>query len=36
MMAGWNGEALAGSLDEALERHQEAAKARRAQTDTSF
>ncbi len=34
-MAGWDGDALAGSLEEALERQQEAAEARRARKDTS-
>jgi hypothetical protein len=34
-MAGWNGDALAGSIEEALERQQEAAEARRARKDTS-
>lgn len=29
-MAGWDGDALAGSLEEALERQQEAVEARRA------
>lgn len=29
-MAGWDGDALAGSMEEALERQQEAAEARRA------
>ena len=31
-MAGWDGDALAGKLEEALERQQEAAEARRART----
>jgi predicted Holliday junction resolvase-like endonuclease len=30
IMAGWDGDALAGSMEEALERQQEAAEARRA------
>lgn len=36
-MAGWDGDALAGSAEEALERQQEAAEARRARQrrDTS-
>lgn len=34
-MAGWDGDALAGSMEEALERQQEAAEARRAQRDAS-
>jgi hypothetical protein len=34
-MAGWDGDALAGSMEEALERQQEAAEARRARRDTS-
>ena len=34
-MAGWDGDALAGSMEEALERQQEAAEARRAPKDTS-
>ena len=34
-MAGWDGDALAGSMEEALERQQEAAEARRAVKDTS-
>jgi hypothetical protein len=34
-MAGWDGDALAGSMEEALERQQEAAEARRARKDTS-
>jgi hypothetical protein len=34
-MAGWDGDALAGSMEEALERQQEAAEARRAQKDKS-
>ena len=34
-MAGWDGDALAGSMEEALERQQEAAEARRAQKDLS-
>ncbi len=34
-MAGWDGDALAGSMEEALERQQEAAEARRTQRDTS-
>ncbi len=34
-MAGWDGDALAGSMEEALERQQEAAEARRALKDTS-
>jgi hypothetical protein len=32
-MAGWDGDALAGSMEEALERQQEAAEARRAQKE---
>jgi hypothetical protein len=35
VMAGWDGDALAGSMEEALERQQEAAEARRARKDTS-
>lgn len=34
-MAGWDGDALAGSMEEALERQQEAAEARRARKDLS-
>lgn len=34
-MAGWDGDALAGSLEEALERQQEAAEARRARREQS-
>lgn len=34
-MAGWDGDALAGSMEEALERQQEVAEARRARKDTS-
>lgn len=34
-MAGWDGDALAGSMEEALERQQEAAEVRRARDDTS-
>jgi len=34
-MAGWDGDDLAGSMEEALERQQEAAEARRARRDTS-
>lgn len=34
-MPGWDGDALAGSMEEALERQQEAAEARRAQRDKS-
>ena len=34
-MAGWDGDALAGNMEEALERQQEAAGARRPQKDTS-
>jgi hypothetical protein len=34
-MAGWDGDALAGSMEEALERRQEAAEARRARKDKS-
>lgn len=35
-MAGWDGDALAGSMEDALERQQEAAEARRAlKMDTS-
>jgi hypothetical protein len=34
-MAGWDGDALAGSMEEALERQQEAAEARRARKETS-
>lgn len=32
-MAGWDGDALAGSMEEALERQQEAAEARRARKE---
>jgi hypothetical protein len=32
-MAGWDGDALAGSLEEALERQQEVAEARRARKE---
>lgn len=35
IMAGWDGDALAGSMEEALERQNEAAEARRARKDTS-
>jgi hypothetical protein len=35
IMAGWDGDALAGSMEEALERQQEAAEARRARKDKS-
>lgn len=35
MMAGWDGDALAGSMEEALERRQEAAEARRTRKDAS-
>ena len=35
-MAGWDGDALAGSMEEALERQQEAAEARRSRKDTSL
>jgi hypothetical protein len=34
-MAGWDGDALAGSMEEALERQQEAAEARQTRKDTS-
>lgn len=34
-MAGWDGDALAGSMEEALERQQEVAEARRARKDAS-
>ena len=34
-MAGWDGDALAGSMEEALERQQEAAEARRVRKVTS-
>lgn len=34
-MAGWDGDDLAGSMEEALERQQEAAEERRARKDTS-
>lgn len=34
-MAGWDGDALAGSMEEALERQQEAAEARRSQKNKS-
>jgi hypothetical protein len=34
-MAGWDGDALAGSMEEALERQQEAAEARRAHKNKS-
>lgn len=34
-MPGWDGDALAGSMEEAIERQQEAAEARRARKDTS-
>ena len=34
-MAGWDGDALAGSMEEALERQQQAAEERRARKDTS-
>jgi len=34
-MAGWDGDALAGSMEEALERQQEAAEARRARKEQS-
>jgi hypothetical protein len=34
-MAGWDGDALAGSMEDALERQQEAAEAQRARKDTS-
>ena len=34
-MAGWDGDALAGSMEEALERQQEAAEARRARKEMS-
>ncbi len=34
-MAGWDGDALAGSMEDALERQQEAAEARRVRKDTS-
>lgn len=32
-MAGWDGDALAGSMEQALERQQEAAEARRARKE---
>lgn len=34
-MAGWDGDALAGSMEQALERQQEAAEARRALKETT-
>ena len=34
-MAGWDGDALAGSMEEALERQQQAAEERRARKGTS-
>jgi hypothetical protein len=34
-MAGWDGDALAGSMEEALERQQQAAEERRARKETS-
>ena len=34
-MAGWDGDALAGSMEEALERQQAAAEERKARKDTS-
>lgn len=34
-MAGWDGDALAGSMEEALERQQQAAEERRARKDMS-
>jgi hypothetical protein len=34
-MAGWDGDDLAGSMEEALERQQEAAEARRARKEQS-
>lgn len=34
-MAGWDGDALAGSMEEAMERQAEAAESRRARKDTS-
>lgn len=34
-MVGWDGDALAGSMEEALKRQQEVAEARRARKDTS-
>jgi hypothetical protein len=34
-MAGWDGDALAGSMEEALERQQQAAEERRARKSTS-
>jgi hypothetical protein len=34
-MAGWDGDALAGNMEEALERQQEAAEARRARKELS-
>jgi len=34
-MAGWDGDDLAGSMEEALERQQEAAEARRARREPS-
>ena len=33
-MAGWDGDALAGSMEEALERQQQAAEERKARSDT--
>lgn len=33
-MAGWDGDALAGSMEDALDRQQEAAEARRARKNT--
>lgn len=35
MVASWDGDALAGSMEDALERQQEAAEARRARKDLS-
>jgi hypothetical protein len=35
IMAGWDGDALAGSMEEALERQQQAAEERRARKDTA-
>jgi hypothetical protein len=34
-MAGWDGDALAGSMEEALGRQQEVAEAQRTRKDTS-
>lgn len=35
IMAGWDGDAIAGSMEEALERQQQAAEARQARKDLS-